>query len=187
MISASTSFQTLAETMQRAGALLGAAESHGMLCGLLCARADADPATWLVQTLGEVRTGDVLAEECREQLLSVYRETAQQLAGESYDLRLLLPDDDEPLGLRSQALGEWCQGFLFGLAVSGEQDWEKLSPEAAEIGHDLTEIAGVAGPEGEDLEADEIAYAELVEYVRMAAMLIYEELRGGVGGDRCAQ
>jgi uncharacterized protein len=201
MISASTSFQTLSETMESAGALLGPAESHGMLCGLLCARADAEPGTWLVhtlgeqtggeqtggeQTLGEVRTGDVLAGECREQLLSVYQETAQQLAGESYELRLLLPDDDEPLGLRSQALGEWCQGFLFGLAVSGEQDWEKLSPEAAEIGHDLTEIAGVVGPEGEDPnwkdgEADEIAYAELVEYVRMGAMLIYEELQGGSG------
>lgn len=159
-----------------------------MLCGLLCARADADPGTWLMQTLGEqtlgeqtlgeVRTGDLLAEECRQQLLLVYRETAQQLAGESYDLRLLLPDDDEPLALRSEALGEWCQGFLFGLAVSEEQVWDKLSPEAAEVGYDLTEIAGVVGPEGEDLEADETAYAELVEYVRMGAMLIYEELRG---------
>jgi len=191
MISASISFQTLAEAMEKAGALLGPAESHGMLCGLLCARTDAEPGTWLMhildeqtggeQTGSEVRTGDVLAEECREQLLSVYQETEQQLAGESYDLRLMLPDDDEPLALRSEALGEWCQGFLFGLAMSEEQIWDKLSPEAAEVGHDFTEIAGVVAPEGEELEADETAYAELVEYVRMGAMLIYEELQEGSG------
>src|SRR5512143_3194256 len=150
MITASTSFHTLAEAMERAGALSGPADSHGMLCGLLCARADAEPGTWLVQTLGKVRTGDVLAGECRKQLLSLYRETAQQLAGESYDLRLLLPDDDEPLALRSEALGEWCQGFLFALAMSEEQIWDNLSPEAKEVGHDFTEIAGVVAPEGED-------------------------------------
>ncbi|MEN8160777.1 MAG: hypothetical protein ABFS41_11960, partial [Myxococcota bacterium] len=37
-------------------------------------------------------------------------------------LVLLLPDNEMPLAIRSQALGESCEGFLFGLALGGIRD-----------------------------------------------------------------
>ena len=41
---------------------------------------------------------------------------------------------------------------------------------------DMLEITRAAAGEGDDAESDEAAYAELVEYLRVAAQLTYEEL-----------
>ena len=34
-------------------AMLGATESHGALCGMLCAQGATDAAQWMLQVLGE--------------------------------------------------------------------------------------------------------------------------------------
>ena len=41
------------------------------------------------------------------------------------EFELMLPDDDESLEARVEALGTWCQGFVYGLAAGGvKQDTE---------------------------------------------------------------
>ena len=42
----------------------------------------------------------------------------------------------------------------------------------------MLEITRAAADEGDGTESDEEAYAELVEYLRVAAQLTYEELAG---------
>jgi len=71
---------------------------------------------------------------------------------------------------------QWCDGFLFGLGAGEIKDFAQLPDDVNEISHDLAEISR-AYHEDESTEADELAYAELIEYVRVGVLVIYEALR----------
>ena len=91
----------------------------------------------------------------------------------------LLPDDDESTAVRAAALGHWCEGFLHGLVSSAHGDAlkEQLSTDPlADIIKDMLQITRAMAEDEGDGEADEQAYAELVEYLRVTAQLTFEEL-----------
>lgn len=177
-ISPVVSFEHLQTALGRAAAPAGAAESHGTVCGAICAGVEhAGP--WLAHLLGEP-DGRVPDPECQALLQTMEARTRRQLAAFDMEFVPLLPPDDEPLPQRVDALGQWCQGFLFGLTLGRSREaLEALSSESAEVLHDVTEIAS-AGLEadGSD-ETDEQAYAELVEYLRVAVQILYEEFNPG--------
>jgi uncharacterized protein YgfB (UPF0149 family) len=107
----------------------------------------------------------------------LHEATQGQLNDPTCDFHLLLPGDDEAIALRVQALGDWCQGFLTGLALGGIKDLQALPDNVREIANDLLEIARAhSSYDLEEQEEDEQAYAELTEYVRVGVMLINEEL-----------
>ena len=160
------------------------AECHGLLCGLLCRESIDNPGDYLshlaamklVVDPGSALQG-MLVESCEN--------TVQQLADEDLGFTLWLPDDEEPLEERTIALAQGGSGFLAGLAPGGLLD--ALSEEAAEAMEDLQQIAraDLSNPAGEsgESEEDEVAYAEIVEYVRVVALMMREEFRGPNGGD----
>jgi uncharacterized protein len=170
-------FEQLQSSLNRAAASSGAAESHGTLCGAICSGAEQD-AAWLSHVLGEPANA-ATTRECRE-LLEQLRDVARrQLAGFEMDFAPLLPADVEPLAQRVEALGLWCQGFLFGLSLGRSREvLDNLPGEAGEVIHDLAEIAraGFDSGDGNEEDADEAAYFELVEYLRVAVQILYEEL-----------
>jgi hypothetical protein len=112
-------------------------------------------------------------------MAAVSTNTLRDLAERQSQFMPLLPDDSFATTLRTEALGNWCEGFLHGL-VSGEHSTDVRSRIAAEplsdIIRDLLEITRAAVDENEDRESNEEAYVELVEYIRVAAQLAYEEL-----------
>jgi Uncharacterized protein conserved in bacteria len=113
------------------------------------------------------------AREALEALTTLYHDTQDRLQNDSLAFEPLLPDDEAPLGERAQALGQWCEGFLLGVGLAESHDPAKLPREANEVINDLTEIARI----DTDTEADEdseIAYTELVEYLRAATLLVRE-------------
>jgi yecA family protein len=170
------SFHDLDDTLRRAGAACDAAEAHGTLCGALCAGLDSD-GPWLEHILDEATGTPEALRRCREALTALRDSTHGQLAGGSLEFAPLLPDDELGLADRTDALSEWCQGFLFGIGLGGDRlKFEELAEESTEILKDMTQISQ-AGFEGEDSEEDETAYAEIVEYVRMGVQLLYEELQ----------
>ena len=157
---------------------IGAAECHGLLCGMICASPDAQGADWLA-LLDETENAaqSVLDSQQRQQLLQLYEQTEQQLKADDFSLELLLPDDDEPLQHRTRAIVEWCQGFLYG-AGNGRISLEtELSDDVREILTDFSEISRASYEGDEDNDEDEAAYIELVEYIRGAVMLIFTELQ----------
>ena len=168
--------ERLEQALRRADALTGAAEGHGALCGLICAQGRADRAAWQAQVMGEREPGDVLAREAESLLEALYEQTVEQLNDTALGFRLLLPDDDQPLGRRAEALGRWCQGFLFGLGLGGIRAERELPEDVREILRDLAEISRVEFDVEGAGEAEESAYAEIVEYVRVGVLLINEEM-----------
>jgi len=171
-----TSFDDLDETLRRAGAACDAAETHGTVCGALCAGVE-DDADWVLHILDEASGSEAAREACRRALLVLRDDTHALLRSGTLEFELLLPDDEEGLADRTAALGEWCQGFLFGLGLAGARlDDEELGEETAEVLRDMGQIAQ-AGFEGSGGEEDEAAYVEIVEYVKVGVQLLYEELQ----------
>lgn len=170
--------------LQTAGAESDAAEAHGLLCGMLCAGGRVADAVWLEHLLGDGNTLSAAARDCREALASLREAIRQDFDDDALGFMLLLPADDEPLALRTRALSHWCEGFLYGMALGGVSDSDALPEDTAEMMKDFYEIshAGFVS-EGTD-DADEAAYLEIVEYVRMCALLMREELRPAPAGTR---
>lgn len=171
------------DALERAEADVTAAEFHGTLCALLCTRADVRLDEWLGEIVisEHAPQGSAWAPALREA-----GERARRALDEgAFDLELLLPDDETSLGERSQALADWCTGFLFGLGTAGAPLSGSLSDDAREVLSDLTEFTRI-DPEGDAGEGAERAFSEIVEYVRVGVLLIYEELMrtGSPGSSR---
>ncbi len=168
-----TPYAALSAALKSAGFDQNAAEYHGALCGALCIRAPADVNPMRVL---EGADHDIAGASL---LLAVRDATAKSLADTDGDIRLVLPDDDLPLSVRAPALGEWCEGFLFGLASSGKLDLKKAAPEVREVIADITEFTRATFNETDDEQIEEEAYVELVEYIRVGLQLIFMELSPG--------
>ena len=174
--------------LRRLGIATDAAESHGVLCGLLCARGSAAEDAWmaLVREERAADTAEPAGAEAWTELSRLYRETLGQLRDEEFAFTLLLPDDTQPLQLRADAMTEWCQGFLYGLAAGGVEDANVLPEEVREITEDIVEISS-ATTDGDEGESGEAAYAELIDYLRVGVILVFETLeaeRAGAGDSR---
>lgn len=154
------------------------AEVHGTLCGLLCASPALLHHDWQQRLWPGQDINNLLARESLATLGELLQTTRRQLNDPDCDFQLLLPDDETTLDARIYALSAWCQGFLAGLALGGVSDLAALPDDAREIAHDLLEIARAeTSYHLEGSEADEEAYAELMEYLRVGVLLIHEELQ----------
>ena len=167
-------FDEVQAALERLGASADASESHGTLCALLLDNAAL--STWLGHTLDELpQGGDVLASERLEVLERLYRVTREQLANEDLGLELLLPDDSDDFSQRLLGLAGWCRGFLYGVGVCGIAAEDRLDAQSRECLSDLLEISKLRHDE-ESSEEAEMQFAEIVEHVRMAALLLNETL-----------
>lgn len=154
-----------------------AAEAHGTLCGLMCIAADDLPDAWIQNTLADAgAAADDADAHTRQRLAALYQATSDLLSGTQFEFEMFLPGDEIQLGLRADALGRWCQGFLYGLAVRGVKTFEELPEELREILEDMSQITEAQFADGEGEEEGENAYANLVEYVRVGVQLVYDVL-----------
>jgi uncharacterized protein YgfB (UPF0149 family) len=168
----------LDKALLKVDATMGAAESHGVLCGMLCAQGTADLSVWMDHALGDQEQGNVFLHETVYQMSGLHQCALEKLNDVSGGFVLLLPDDDE-LPVRTEALAAWCQGFVYGLAAGGITGKSDLPEDTQELLHDFIEISR-AGHDGDDAgvnEEDEMAYIEVMEYVRTGVLLINEELQ----------
>lgn len=175
----------LDKALFKVDAMMGAAESHGVLCGILCARGSIELSEWIGHVLGDQEQGNVLLHDTVHQLSELHQQTMEQLNDDLGQFHLLLPDDEDDLVDRTEALADWCQGFVYGLAAGGISEKTELPIDTKEILLDFIEIsrAGHGDMEADDdddlmaTEEDEQAFVEVVEYVRTAVLLVNEELQ----------
>lgn len=161
----------LSQVLSQHSLKLHPAQTHGLICGILSGNLD-QTAPW-----AEMVAGDQVASDLQAILQPLHDASLQQLEDFLFDMQLLLPDDSEPLPVRAEALTLWCQGYLTGLKLTKVQLMHREASEMSEAIHDLTEIAKMNYEEVVANEEDEEAYTELVEFVRMAIILIYQDLR----------
>ncbi len=173
MVLSTRTFNELQRALAQSHALADAAEAHGTLVGSLCATG-CSLDEWLAEILPEGRAGHGAAAS----LQAVFNATSGALGDTDMSFQPLLPPDEDPIALRTTALGEWCQGFLYGLGIGvAVPDVSQLQGEAAEVLRDMAEITHVDVDPEDSEESNEAAYAELVEFVRVGVQLLYEQLQ----------
>lgn len=173
-------FDFLDDLLAQANSMIGAAEIHGLICGFLCAGKQTDGKNWLEPILGlaEIDATD----ETRQMLLELYNATYSEMMDENLGFKLLLPNDDQLLELRAKSLTSWCQGFLTGIGLTGAYIDEEDTEETQEILYRFDDISKLDYENIEVRSEDEKAYSELFEYVRMAVLVVYNELAETASG-----
>ncbi len=154
---------------------LSASELHGAVVGI----AVASTETFSLQTLVDLLGADALASAASVE--PFVRESLTQLMAEDMSFAPLLPDDDEALAVRLEALAQWTAGFLAGLVAGldvAEGSLEALPEEAQEIVRDFSAIAQVS-PDEEDADDAEADFLQLAEFVKVGTLLIMSVLTDG--------
>ncbi len=172
----STTHLAVFEHLSRLLAPLNPAELHGMLCGLLCAEPHLDRDRWLCHANALLDEDAELPDGARDLLLKLFEYGDAQLNTEDGMITPLLPEDATRLEQRTTALGVWCQGLLYGLGLGQVNRHGLLSEESQEFLRDAAEIAKVGFETDEASEVDEVAYAEIVEYLRVGLLLLQQDL-----------
>jgi uncharacterized protein len=168
-------FDEIVRVLEGYSSSVPAAEAHGCLCGALCTTAHYPIERWLEEVVPEddvSASQDVDAPAVR----LLFSDTLDSLRGDEMDFELLLPDDDRPLEQRAAALSQWCQGFLYGFGTGAPVKADELPANVDEVLRDLTHIGRASVDAGEQGEAEEEAYTQIVEYVRVGVQLIHDEL-----------
>ncbi len=169
----------LEDALRRCGANWDAAQTHGLLTGRLAVSGVAAGPDWLVQVLEGTDERNAQRVECQQMLDTLYQATYWQLSERLSEFMPLLPDDQTDAVLRTAAMAHWSEGFLHGLvsAQQGDALRDRLAAEPlSDIIRDILQITRAELDEATDAETNEAAYVELVEYLRVAAQLAYEEL-----------
>jgi len=123
-------FKDFEDVLATAGGLADAAEAHGSLCGALCSVSAYKMQDWINEILPD---GAALSEESAAMIERVFTVTATSFGEQGMEFEPLLPDDEQPLNGRANALALWCTGFLYGLGTGYVSDLEALSGDVGEI------------------------------------------------------
>ncbi|GAB2874644.1 UPF0149 family protein [Microbulbifer echini] len=174
MTSENNRFEQLANAILSAGGQVDPSELHGFTCGILAAGAEPDKKRWQSELAALLDVEAVPADLDRD-LLQLAEESRKQLGGSDFSFQLVLCDDEDIVS-RTLALGHWCAGFLHGFGIGGAK--VKLLPTSEEALKDIGAIAQVDADHVDASEEAEQQLIELQEYVRVAVLNIFTEVRG---------
>jgi uncharacterized protein YgfB (UPF0149 family) len=165
-------FQTLTKHLADADVLIDGAEAHGLLCGMLCGGMSPTDTQWPAVFADLVNNGVTLPQAPQTALQSAFDELVTQLQGAEFALQLYLPDDEDAFSLQGQGLINWVNGFNAGFGLY-QTSLAKCSSDVREGIEDLAQIARMEPPaDDEDVEAELV---EIIEYVRVTAMMCFNE------------
>lgn len=148
-------------------------EVHGALVGLICGGVDQTGDIWIKPLFDLMNDGQPLPEPLHQLVCDLFQDSVARLADFEFGFMPLLPEEEEPLRQRVEALSLWSQSFLTGIAII-QPKLNQASVEVQEVIKDLAEIAQVEFDVVDD-EESETAYIELLEFVRIAAIMCYSE------------
>jgi yecA family protein len=157
-----------------AGAGVLASESHGFLCGVFCASNTVASAIWQEYLLVGVENSSDF-DESFAVLAELAKIASEEIVSEEMIFTPFLPDDQASIAERSNSISEWCAGFVSGLGIGRGEKTLDLDDEGDEFLQDIISISrmGSSNDEGDDSEA---AYFEVVEYIRVGVIFIYQQL-----------
>jgi uncharacterized protein len=147
------------------------AEIHGIATGMLCTDQQIQPERWLKELLID---NQALSQAHSELLIKFFSIIRGSLINDDYAFNLFLPDESALLTQQAEALKQWCQGFLFGVGLAGDSVLKKLT-EGRDILKDMTEFTKL-DTQIDDKDENEQALTEIIEYLRVAVLLLRDEL-----------
>lgn len=146
-------------------------EVHGALVGIICG--GAGEQSWQQPMRELMNDGQALPSALTNLLQDMHQDIVARLADPDFGFTLLLPEEEETLATRLEALSLWTQSFLTGIAVV-QPKLNQSSADVRDVIRDLAEITQVDLDVSDDDE-NEGAFEELLEFVRMSTILCFTE------------
>ena len=171
------SYQAVTDALQRLSLTMEGAELQGTFCGHLATQQQSGEMEWLKRLIGERDEANLQVRDDVTLIAHLLGRVQQQLHAGELQFQLLLPEEEESLQRRTEAVAAWCEGFLYGVVLAAATRSASASEVEREFLQDLMEISRVSLDEetfAEEQEA-EMSFIEVVEHLRMGAMLLYEE------------
>ena len=201
-------FDELANWLLAHGLQFPPSELHGAVAGALSGGMRLPASQWAefaLALIGAPQYSDAVADGGSEAELAasvggLAELTLAALTDAELQFQPFLPDDEEALAERTEALRAWCQGFLSGFGEAharSDKPVSELPENAQESLNDMMAIAQASvGDEGFDdedddddasgllvappsidaaSEDDERDYVEVVEYLRLAALTVFTD------------
>ena len=169
---ATPSYNALAAALSQQGVGMTPAEMHGLLSGILCG--GIQDTSWKTMVHDLTNEGMAFSQSLSQPLQALHESLATTLEDEGFMFQLMLPEDDDITVFdRADALAGWVNHFLLGLGVT-QPKLEKVTGETGEAIDDLRTIAQLGYDEDEDQEELEQSLEEVIEYVRVAALLCHD-------------
>lgn len=166
-------FVEVNKALSTAELYINAAEAHGILSGIICGGDDLNSPHWKAHFNDTANEGLGLPVAVNKIVERLYSDTLNKCLGNSLSFTLLLPDDERPLVERADSIAKWSQGFLAGFGMV-QQNLNKAEHDVQEVIRDIRDISQLALDVEYEGEESEIAYVEIVEYLRVAAMLCFD-------------
>jgi uncharacterized protein len=156
--------------------LLTPSEVHGLFTGIICANTKTLPTDALAD-MGFFSFGEAQLSEAQIKLLALlYEVTKEKITQMEFDFELFLPEDTYSLRDRAEELGHWCEGFMIGFGFAGGKLDADSHKDAIEALEKIGECAQIDYASLEVSEEDEVAFMELIEFIRMAVLVIFCDL-----------
>jgi uncharacterized protein YgfB (UPF0149 family) len=152
--------------------------AHGSWLGFIVGGRHHSPKAWVDFLLQKDDAWAGLDLKLQHLFLSIAEASVEQLGDIHYVLQLLLPDDEDGLEDRVNAISEWCLGFVVAIESSKTDLKPWMQTESQEALADMRDITEVEIDVSEDPHAEE-NYAEVVEYLRVAVSLIHQDILAG--------
>ena len=169
------SYEQIQDILSQVQSPYSAEDCHGMLCAMLVVNNSLQCKRWVDEIYTQNEAGVSLQGDQNDALCALFEHTKQELNDTLLNFTLLIPEDNNSLNARVTSLKKWCDGFLFGLALAGVKDLTHVPEDSMEILQDITTISKTSEEDEED-EMNEVAYMDIVEYIRMGVLLINEEM-----------
>lgn len=168
------SYDRLTEFFEQHGILSNASEVHGILTGMVAGGASLKGDDWLLLLSDLINEGQQFPPAVREKLEEMANDITVGMSDPDLSYQMVLPGDHQPLYERLQALIAWVQSFLVGFGVN-QTNLAGLSADLREAIDDMVEIAKLDFAIDDEEDAER-AYFEIVEYLRISAVLCFTEL-----------
>ena len=166
------SFEKISQALEDAELFTNAAETHGVLSGFVCGGIALDDKSWQPLFNDVVNEGMALSKTMKNLISDIYADVVKQCTDDGLGFNLLLPDDKKPLDERAEAMAQWSQGFLVGFGMV-QQHLSQAPEDAQEVIRDIRDISQLSSDFEQEDEDSEIAFTEIVEYLRVSAMVCF--------------
>lgn len=175
MLKDALDFDLIADVFVSESITASPAELHGQLCGYLASGVTLPLEDWLSMVVEFCDIESWKEDASRAAIIELYTATLTLFQNGEYALVPSIADDDAELSERGVTLSQWAHGFLAGYGLSGQK--KDLSEETKQILRDFANISGMQEEMRhlEDNNDNEADLTELVEYVRLSAMMMYSE------------
>lgn len=148
------------------------AEMHGLISGLICG-GNSD-SRWQTLIYDLTNEGMAFSQVLLQPLQQLHQAINDTLEDEGFMFQLYLPEDDDTTVFdRADALAGWVNHFLLGLGMP-QPKLGQVKGETGEAIDDLRTIAQLGYEENEDQDELEQSLEEIIEYVRVAALLCHD-------------